>query len=54
MLTTYDIQALAADEGLDPGAALHLIRQVRPCAQPNAGFTQQLYAYSHSKRHVLQ
>lgn len=45
---------LIAYEGLDLGAALHLIKQVRPCAQPNAGFMQQLHAYSHSKRDVLQ
>ncbi len=43
----YNPPATFAGEGLDPGAALHLIRQARPSAQPNMGFMRQLYAYSH-------
>lgn len=37
---------LIAYEKMNVGAALSLIRQVRPCVQPNKGFIQQLYTYS--------
>lgn len=45
---------LISSEGMDPGAAINLIRQARPSAQPNTGFMRQLYAFSHKAIDVLQ
>lgn len=45
---------LMSSEGLDPGAALDLIRQTRPSVQPNSGFMKQLYAYGQKSEFAVQ
>lgn len=45
---------LISSEGLDPGDALHMIRQARPSAQPNSGFMRQLSIYSKVYSEALQ
>lgn len=42
LLTAY---LLSTNPSLDPQAALTLIRQIRPSADPNAGFMHQLHLY---------
>lgn len=51
---TEQSNKMIAGEGMDPGAAINLIRQARPSAQPNTGFMRQLYAFSHKGIDVLQ